>query len=130
VATVWLPVFAQNVYFAGPWEREDNDAYTQANGPLRSGSAYLGHPEDAKDYFSVYLPQPGQLVIDRTPASGVGSGVQMLLFYGSTADLRAVAQTPPYHIDYSGPAGWYYIYLYTASDYSTTGVYTLTVTYP
>ena len=69
-------------------------------------------------------------VIDRTPDSGVGSGVQMLLFYTSTSDLRAVAQMAPYHISYSGPAGWYYIYIYTASDYSSTSAYTLTVTYP
>ncbi len=132
VITVWLPLIQHNYvnYFAGPWEVEENDAYTEANGPLRSGTAYLGYPDDAKDYFSVYLSQPGQLVIDRTPDSGAGGGVQMLLFYESTSDLRAVAQVAPYHIDYTGPAGWYYIYLYTASDYSPTSVYTLTVIYP
>lgn len=132
VATAWLPLFFNNYtnYFKGPWEVEDNDAYTQANGPLQSGVAYLGHPDDAKDYFSIYLSQPGQITIDRLPDSGVGSGVQVILFYQSIADVRAVSQIPPYHIDYTGPAGWYYIYLYTASDYSSTAVYTLTVTYP
>ena len=33
-----------------------------------------------------------------------------------------------YHIMYTGPAGWYYIYIYTAGGYNTTTPYTLRAT--
>jgi hypothetical protein len=117
-------------YFDGPWEIEDNDAYTQANGFLRSEVVYIAYPNDPKDYFSVYLLRSGRLTIERQPDSGAGGGVQMLLFYQSTANLIAVDNAAPYFIDYTGPAGVYYIYIFTAFNYSTTAPYTLKVTYP
>jgi hypothetical protein len=36
---------------------------------------------------------------------------------------------PSYHIEYTGLAGWYYIYIYTASGYNNTTSYTLRVVY-
>ena len=127
---VYLPSVLRNytTYFQGP-EREDNDHYLQANGPLRSGQAYEGYPDDAKDFFSIYLPTGGDIVIDLT--GHAGTGVQLQLFYQS-ADTPPVAYdlSVPYHIEYTGTAGWYYIYIYTASGYSNTTPYTLTVTYP
>ena len=35
-----------------------------------------------------------------------------------------------YHIAYAGPASLYYLYINTASNFSTTIPYTLRVTYP
>jgi hypothetical protein len=55
-------------------------------------------------------------------------GVQFLLWDGS---LRLVAHVggPPYTIFYTGPAGLYYIAIYTEQDYNTTKPYTLRVTH-
>jgi hypothetical protein len=43
--------------------------------------------------------------------------------------VRYVYQ-PPYHIEYAGPAGLYYIYIYTESGFSETTPYTLRATFP
>jgi hypothetical protein len=60
-----------------------------------------------------------------------GKGVQLQLFYQSVDNQVAKDKLPPdYHIDYSGPAGRYYIYIYTESGHNTTTPYTLRVTYP
>ena len=57
VSSVSLPLVLQGYmpYFEGPWEREDNDRASQANGPLRSGQDYYGYPDDAFDYFYLSL---------------------------------------------------------------------------
>jgi hypothetical protein len=127
---VHLPLAVRDYvpYFEGPCEEEDNDTYLQANGPLRSDRDYCGYPDDAKDYFSIYLRTGGAITVDLTDHAG--GGVQLLLFYQSPTDLRGWIWTEPYHIEYSGPAGWYYVYIYTESGYSETTPYTLRVTYP
>ncbi|MBN1582420.1 MAG: hypothetical protein JXA89_17060 [Anaerolineae bacterium] len=129
---VYLPVVLNNSagfsYFEDPLESEDNDSYSQANGVLYSGRDYHGYPNDAKDYFSIYLQTAGTIAVDLT--NHTGNGVQLSLFYESVNDRVKYDLTSPYHIEYTGPAGWYYIYIYTASGYNSTTQYTLRATYP
>lgn len=110
------------------WEKESNNAYTEANGPLVSGIDYYGYPNDLKDYFSVYMSTAGKLSIDLT--EHVGNDVQLQLFYQSTSTQVGFDHNRPFHIEHTGPAGWYYIYIYTESGHSSTSPYTLHVTYP
>ncbi|MBN1920197.1 MAG: hypothetical protein JW892_03050, partial [Anaerolineae bacterium] len=117
-------------YFEGPWEVEPNNTYLQANGPLISSLDYRGYPNDERDYFSVYLRQPGSITIDLT--GHTGQGLQLHLFYGPPQVGGSVRHDyePPYQIIYNGQAGWYYIYIYTTGGYNSTTPYTLRVTYP
>jgi hypothetical protein len=127
---VSLPLMVQNYLplFEGPWEMEDNDSSQEANGPLRSGVDYYGYPDDSRDYFSVYLRTDGDIAIDLTDHTG--QGVQLLLYYESIEDLRDRVWKEPYHIDYSGPSGWYYILIYTESGHNSDTPYSLRVSYP
>jgi hypothetical protein len=128
--TVYLPVTLRNYVpiFEGPWEQEDNDTYLQANGSLVSGRDYSGYPDDEKDYFSFYARNGGPIVVDLT--GHTGSGVQLQLFYGSVGSRVGYDVSPPYHIEYTGAPGWYYVYIYTASGYNSSTLYTLRATYP
>jgi uncharacterized membrane protein len=127
---VYLPMVQNNYisYFEGPWEVEPNNSSAQANGPLRSGRDYFGYPNDAYDFFSVYLTQPGQLNVTLTNHSG--QGAQLQLFYQSTANRVGFVPSPPYTLSYNGQAGWYYIFIFTESGFNSTTPYTLRVTYP
>jgi len=126
---VYLPLTLRDymAYFEGPWEEENNNSYAEANGPLRSDRDYYGYPDDAKDYFSIYLCTGGDVTIDLTGHNG--QGVQLQLFYQSVDNRVAYVPHPPYHIEYTGLAGWYYVYIYTASGYNSTTSYTLQVLY-
>jgi hypothetical protein len=125
---LYLPVLFKNYlhYFDGSCEIEPNNTYTQANGPLRSGLNYCGYPDDAKDYFSVYLGSGGTITVDLTNDVAVG---QLQLFYQSTAN-RVAIDLAARHIAYTGAAGWYYIYIATTAGFSSVTPYTLRVTYP
>ncbi len=125
---VYVPLVLRNYlhYFDGPCEIEPNNTYTQANGPLRSGVNYCGYPDDAKDYFSVYLGSGGTITVDLTNDVAVG---QLQLFYQSTAN-RVGIDLAAKHLAYTGPAGWYYIYIATTAGFSSVTPYTLRVTYP
>ncbi len=129
---IYLPYALKDYvpYFEGPWEKEPNNTYLTANGPLRSGRDYNGYPDDEKDYFSVYLRSSGHIVIDLSNHNGLE--VQLQLFYQNTANPPVANQmSAPYHIDYTGAAaGWYFIYIHSAGNYNTTTPYTLRVTYP
>jgi hypothetical protein len=129
-AFIYLPLVLRDyiAYFEGPWEQEPNNNALQANGPLRSGRDYYGYPNDDKDYFSIYMRTGGTITIDLT--NHTGQGVQLQLFYQTPGNVVEYDLTPPYHITYTGPAGWYYIYIYTANGYNSTTPYTLRVTYP
>jgi len=76
----------------------------------------------------VSLPGSGTLTIDLL--NDMGQGVQVQLFYQSTANRVGSDVEAPYQIVYSGAAGAYYIYLYTAGGYTSATPYTLTVSYP
>jgi hypothetical protein len=128
---VYLPVVLKDFvnYYASEWETEPNNNYLQSNGPLKSGQIYRGVHNDAKDYYSVYLSGSGTLNID---LSSPNAGTQLQLFYQiADVDHRVAADTAaPFSINYSGAAGWYYIYVYTDQAYVGSQTYTLTVTYP
>jgi hypothetical protein len=128
---VYLPFALRDyvTYFEGPWEQEPNNTYLTANGPLLSGRDYYGYPNDEKDYFSIYLRSSGHIVIDLNNHNG--TEVQLQLFYQNTATPPVASQiSVPYHIDYTGAAGWYFIYIHSAGNYNSTTPYTLRVTYP
>jgi len=126
----YLPLVLRDyvAYFEGPWEVEPNNTYLQANGSLRSGRDYYGYPNDQKDYFSIYLRTGGQIVIDLS--NHTGQGVQLQLFYQTAGNLVAGDLDAPYHIEYTGPAGLYYIYIYTAGNYNSSTAFALRATYP
>jgi hypothetical protein len=53
------------------------------------------------------------------------------LFYQSTDNLVDFdTGKGPHHVQHNGPAGLYYIYIFTLSGFNTTTPYTLVVTYP
>lgn len=130
--SAYLPTVMNNsihfTYFAGPLEREPNNSYLEANGVLYSGRIYYGYPNDAKDYFSIYLQNSGKITVDLSNHAGIG--VQLHLYHQSVNNLVKYQLSPPYRIEYTGPTGWYYIYIYTASGYTSASQYTLRVTYP
>ena len=109
------------------WEAEPNNSTDQANGPLQSDTNYYGYHNDASDYFSIYVSTGGQITIDLTNYSG--GGIQFMLYCPDKPDpIRD--WVPPYHIEYTGDAGWYYIRIYTASGYNSDTPYTLRATFP
>ncbi|HTP11271.1 MAG TPA: VCBS repeat-containing protein [Anaerolineae bacterium] len=128
---VFLPVVLNNFisYYSSGEETEPNNTYLQANGPLKSGQIYRGVHDDAKDYWSIYLPVNGTVNVDMISPNG---DTQLQLFYQiADVDHRVgYAVQEPYHIGHTGAAGWYYIYVYTNPAFVGTQTYTLTVTYP
>jgi len=112
------------------WEAEPNDSIEQADGPLQSGVDYFGYPNDEWDFFSVYLDTAGQIIVDLT--NHTGRGVQLLL-YDQDGVLRGRDwEPPPYHVEYTGGAGWYSVRIYIADDtsYNSDTPYTLRTTFP
>lgn len=136
--TIFIPIALQKYfsYFIGPWEREDNDSYQQANGPILSGKDYYGFHDDRNDYFKVYMTNAGLITVNLSSDHEKTDSknrpvVQMMLYYLSTADLIDYRIGPSGQIKYDGPAGLYYIRVYTAPEYfDSTKQYTLNVTYP
>lgn len=130
VARLYLPLTLRNyiAYYAGLLETEPNNTASQANGPLRSGQVYQGAPNDDRDYFSVYLPVAGTLNISLT--GHTGSGVQLQLYYQTAGNVVAFDTAAPYQLSYSGGPGLYYVYIFSAGNYSPTPAYNLVVTYP
>ncbi len=128
-AGLFLPLVLHDyvTYFVGPWEVEPNNTCAQANGPLIPGRNYFGYPNDQKDYFSVYLRSSGTLVVDLS--GHTGQGVQLQL-RDAAYNLITYVWQPPYHIERSMPAGWYYIYIFTESGYNNTTPYTLYSMFP
>ncbi|MCB0000528.1 MAG: hypothetical protein KDE56_32405, partial [Anaerolineales bacterium] len=128
ITSIYLPILLKDRirYFEGPWEQEDNDSAEQANGPLRPNQTYNGYPDDAKDYFFIHLNQPGRIVVDLQNYPNIG---QLQLFHQSTSNRVAYATAPPYHLDYTGAAGTYYIYIATTSGFNNTTPYLLKVDY-
>ena len=128
---VFSPLMASGYtgYFSGPWELEPNNSYLSANGPLKEGVEYLGYPDDARDYFSLYIDRSGQISINLL--NHTGQGTQLQLFYASVTNRVAFQAEPPYHIQYSGAdAGIYYIYIYSDGNYNQNAPYTVQVDYP
>jgi hypothetical protein len=116
-------------YFEGPCEDEPNDSVAEANGYLRSGQSYCGYPDDTRDFFKVYLFNAGTISADLT--GHTGDGVQLQLFYQSTDNLVDFdSGAGSLHVEYNGPAGLYYLYIFTLSGHNSTTPYSLVVNYP
>jgi len=133
--TLFLPVLFRDYSppYTGLFEIEPNNVYTEATGPLMAGRAYAGYPDDLKDYFSVYAPLGGPITV--TVENKTGTGTQLHLYYGPPVAGQYVgyAGAPPFTINCATSCsniGWYYIYIYTASNFNATTAYTLTATYP
>lgn|GEM_PF-2723053 len=116
------------------WEEEPNDSYTDAEihygGPLSSGKKYYGYQDDQKDYFYFNTTNTGRIVVELTGYSG--TGVQLQLFRGipSAGSRVALRMSPPYHLEYNGGPGRYYVYIYTESGFNRATPYELTATFP
>ena len=115
------------------WEKEPNNTYQTANGPLEAGITYYAYPNLdidnlSKDYFSVFMATPGRLVVDVSNHSGGEPQVQ--LFYQNTGNQVGIDYDAPFHIDYSGPAGWYYVYVSSGPPFSSSAAYTVRVEMP
>lgn len=139
-AFFFLPLISniQPEFFEGPFEQEPNDTSSQANGPLISGQDYFGFPNDPRDYFNISPNQAGLITINVTnhPLESV-NGAQLQLFYENPANGPvAFKLVPPYAIEYSGPPGDYYIFIFNdTTKCALPGIdcnspYKLTVTYP
>jgi len=118
-------------FFAGPLEFEPNNTLYEANGPLCSGRAYTGLPNDRYDVFSLEAVA-GLVSIDLT--NHVGSGVQLQLHHQAiTPNPLAIDYTGAdgYHIEVpNAPAGRYYVVISTQTpDPGATTRYQLTPTF-
>ena len=117
------------------WERESNNAYTEATGPVTSGVAYYGYPSDERDYFSFLLTSRGAIVVELTGHvnENAAKKPQLLLYYGvpELNQEKVRAYQPPYRVEYTGDPGQYYIYVYTpVESLSSSAPYTLRATFP
>ncbi len=127
---VFMPImFAGPRFYTGACETEPNNITTLANGPLAPNQAYCGAHQGVNvidsDYF-YFDARAGAITV--TVANAV-SGAQLQLFYESTSNFVGYSAGPNFVINYTGPAGRYYVRLVTPGNYSG-GVYSLSVNYP
>lgn len=131
---VFLPMSLRtkgSTYFEGPWEQEDNDSGSQANGPLRPDQDYYGYPDDDYDFFYFNTENTGSVSVDLSNHSG--EAVQLQLFYQTaTAENRLITVfDPPYHVElHDQPPGKYIVYIFTGAGYNNETPYTLRLGYP
>ncbi len=128
---LFLPLVLRNYCVFGPGECEPNDTSAQANGPLYSGRNYTGYHDyasDDNDYFSLNLSASGTITADLT--NYANRDLQLHLYDQTGTNRIGYAGGPPYHIVYSGPAGRYYLRVYTPAGYPGGSPYNLTVTFP
>lgn len=129
--TLYLPMTMRTLplFFEGPWEQEDNDFASQANGPIRLNRDYFGYPDDQSDFFSFRLDASGSFNVDLS--NHTGEGTQLQIFYESTDQLVAYKTTEPFHIEMEGqPPGLYYVFILTKSEFNSENAYTLNVSVP
>jgi Leucine-rich repeat (LRR) protein len=109
------------------WEREPNNTYDIANGPMNSGLDHYGFPNDASDYFFLQTTRRGQITIDLN--NHTGQGLQLLLYYpaGTLVDQDG---TEPYRLEYTGDPGRYYVRIYSTGGFNSTTPYTLRAVLP
>jgi hypothetical protein len=132
IGPLYLPLLLRTnaPVFSGTSEIEPNNTLQQANGPLVSGVDYHGYENDASDYFSFYAAG-GNISVHLTNTSAPGT--QLYLYYQDNSHLvghDGHIGSPPYHIDYTGAAGWYYARITAGVPFNSSMQYTLRVTYP
>lgn len=129
---VFLPIVTRGPdFYSSPCETEPNNLASQANGPLPSGRSVCGNYNGVNvrddDYFYFESRNVGPI---RVKVDNAISGLQVQLFYQSTANFVGFSASPPFEILYpAGAPGRYYARVVMPSGYSG-GTYTLTVTYP
>ena len=117
-----------DVQEAGAWcEHEDNDLRNQANGPLISGRQYCGRLNDRNDYFGFDQDAAGLVEADLT-THHTGARVYFMLGNPDGTEVCRI-DGRPYHCEYPGPKGRYYVRIFKGSDYTNTMTYTLSVTF-
>jgi hypothetical protein len=115
----------QSIYVR--WEYGNNDTLSASNGPLLAGQNYYGYPDDGWDCFN-FQSNGGTIIVDLL--NHTGQGVYLELLYESANNLLVADGLPPYHITYPGPAGRYFVCVYTDKGYNTNTPYTLSTTFP
>ena len=111
--------------WAGPEESNHNDDMTLATGPLCSGRVYSARDDDTFDYYFLDAAA-GEIAIDMT--AHAYPRVQLVLYYQRASGPPVASDTSPeggWNIRYSGPAGRYYVIVYSDADSFSTTVYTL-----
>jgi hypothetical protein len=130
--TAFLPLTMSSFiqYFPGPWELEDNDTSSQANGYLYVNQDYYGYPDDQRDWFSIYLTQPGNFSVNLSGHSG--EDVQLHVYAQVVdADHRVCyVGVAPYVCEVDGQVGSYFLLIYTDSGFNTSTPYALQITAP
>ncbi len=123
---VFLPILfsSYSSCFPGYSEMEPNDDRLTANGPLCLGQNYSGFPYDEDDYFYLVSPGGTMTVVLQNYTT---MGGQLLLYYEEEESARAFAVAPPYRLEYTGPAGKYYVRVYTPGGDVEAPAYTLGV---
>lgn len=114
------------------WELEPNESAAEANGPLASTPGYYGYPDTIQDYYYFDVQSAGQIRLEIANHSAQGG--QLVLWYQSTAlpeNRKATcAAAPGCTLTYDGPAGRYYVQVYTVAGFSRNAPYTLRAVYP
>jgi uncharacterized repeat protein (TIGR01451 family) len=130
VRPVFLPVVMKDFLDKSSWEVEPNDSCDQASGPVYPGREYYGYPNDLRDVFSVDLYARGMLNVDLTIHTDEGVQLQLRDQRCELIDQLYVYHAP-YHIEYTGDEGRYYICIYTEPEHQDVDrPYTLRVEFP
>ena len=91
---------------------------------------YHGYQNDANDYFKLVLPSAGAIAVDLTNTSSTNTQLQLFFQVVSPGSLVAQAGGIPYSLSHSGPAGAYYVRVFTGAGYNGATPYTLRATFP
>jgi hypothetical protein len=137
ITSLFLPVLTDSyaTYFAGPQEREPNNSFSSANGPLRSAVVYQGRFPDAsdnEDIFFFYLPTNG---IVQTELKGIPQGHDYSLYlYSATNLTREIGYSNEFDnadetISLMLAKGLYYIRVHRDEGSGAASAYELNVIY-
>lgn len=125
---LYLPLaVAPGFYFAGPWETEPNNVEGEANGPIYLDRNYFGYPNDQEDYFRFDLPTAATVFIELS--NHTGDDPQLQLYYNSVtlSNLVGAATAFPYHVEFTGQRGIYFVRIVAVGNYNGTTPYSLRI---
>ena len=114
----------------GPNESDPNNDANQSNGPLCSGQTYTARSDDEFDYY--YFNTTGTQPIAIHMANHVYPRVQLLLYYQHPSGEPVKRDNDPrdgWHITHNGPAGSYYVIVYSDQSPPSVTSYTLQATF-
>jgi hypothetical protein len=123
---VYLPAITSNSSW---WEMEPNNSIESANGPLLSGYVYFGYPDAAGigDFYFLDMDIDGQITIQLSDYDVPGGQLQL---FDAQRNQVGFDQEPPFHIEYAGSAGRYYVRIVASSAPDRQQRYSLRATYP